>query len=68
MQAQQTAKTTLDPPANVSVGQFLCSWKRLILKTNSESGGNDMTKSDMKTVELLKKTVDHLNQVFNVRR
>uniref|UniRef100_A0A8C7S729 Sphingomyelin phosphodiesterase 4 n=1 Tax=Oncorhynchus mykiss TaxID=8022 RepID=A0A8C7S729_ONCMY len=66
MQAQQTAKTTLDPPANVSVGQFLCSWKRLILKTNSESGGNDMTKSDMKTVELLKKTVDHLNQVFNL--
>ncbi|XP_029492771.2 sphingomyelin phosphodiesterase 4-like [Oncorhynchus nerka] len=66
MQAQQTAKTTLDPPANVSVGQFLCSWKRLILKTNSESGGGDMIKSDMKTVELLKKTVDHLNQVFNL--
>uniref|UniRef100_A0A4W5QEC8 Sphingomyelin phosphodiesterase 4 n=1 Tax=Hucho hucho TaxID=62062 RepID=A0A4W5QEC8_9TELE len=66
MQAQQTAKTTLDQPANVSVGQFLCSWKRLILKTNSESGGNDMIRSDMKTVELLKKAVDHLNQVFNL--
>uniref|UniRef100_A0A674BAA9 Sphingomyelin phosphodiesterase 4-like n=1 Tax=Salmo trutta TaxID=8032 RepID=A0A674BAA9_SALTR len=60
MQAQQTAKTTLDQPANVSVGQFLCSWKRSILKTNSEGGGNDITKSDMKTVELLKKAVDNL--------
>ncbi|CAB1321881.1 unnamed protein product, partial [Coregonus sp. 'balchen'] len=64
MQAQQTAKTTLDQPANASVGQFLCSWIRSILKTNSENGANDMTKSDMKTVELLKKAEDHLNEVF----
>ncbi|XP_045081851.1 sphingomyelin phosphodiesterase 4-like [Coregonus clupeaformis] len=66
MQAQQTAKTMLDQPGNVSVGQFLCSWMRLIPKTNSESGRNDMTKSDMKTVELLKKAVEHLNHVFNL--
>ncbi|KAK6306475.1 hypothetical protein J4Q44_G00234000 [Coregonus suidteri] len=68
MQAQQTAKTTLDQPANASVGQFLCSWIRSILKTNSENGANDMPKSDMKTVELLKKAEDHLNEVFEVRR